>query len=71
MKKMLANFAGSVLARNEMSSIKGGACAICSEGTNGGTCSGYVHSHESAQAMVRDFNNMNDGYRYFRVCPEQ
>jgi hypothetical protein len=72
MKKMLVNFRGSVLAKNEMSSIKGGgACAICSEGTNGHHCSGYDHSLASAQSMVRDFYNMNDGYRYFRVCPEQ
>lgn len=54
-----------------MKSVRGGACAVCSQGT-GGTCSGYTFSKSKAKAMVNEFNNNNpdpsNPYTYYHNC---
>ena len=71
MKKMVENFGNDFLSRNEMKSISGGLCQVCSSGTNGGACGSASFTQAEAQSMVNDFNQLGDGYTYFRSCAEQ
>jgi hypothetical protein len=55
MKKMLVNFGGVVLARNEMSSIKGGTVYQCHCTAHTGSWSADWPNQESANASIDDY----------------
>ncbi len=70
MKKLLTNFSGQVLSKEQMKAAKGG-CQVCSSGPNGGTCGGNGFTQAEAQAMANEFNatlSPSDGYTYSYMC---
>lgn len=73
MKKMLANFGGTILARKEMSTIKGGTCCrVRSVHPNGGGSAGtYSMDQADADSLAASLNAGNDGYTYSVDCIEQ
>lgn len=70
MRKLLTNFAGQVLSKEQMKATKGG-CQVCSRGPNGGTCGGNGFTESEAQSLASEFNATlapSDGYEYYSQC---
>lgn len=69
----LSNFNDFALTKSEMKGIRGGGCAVCSQGPGGGgTCGGYDYSLNDATALKNEFNSNNpdpsNPYYYYVHC---
>jgi hypothetical protein len=63
-------FADSVLSKNEMKEVRGGACQVCSNGGPGGnrTCGSYSLDFNTANSLVNELEDTDDGYSYSMHC---
>lgn len=72
MKKVIGSFAGQVLSKQQMKSVKGGElCRVCSGGgpsEDSGSCGSYSLSAQQAASITCEMLDQCDGYYYTYDC---